>query len=61
MKKYNERWNNFEWYEKILVIPGLAVVGIISIILLPFFLFIYIGTLTMEFFDSEDDSHNIFY
>lgn len=61
MKKYKERWNALEWYEKILIIPGLSFAGLISIILLPLFLFFYIINLTIEFFEDSYDSNDLFY
>jgi hypothetical protein len=54
MNEYKERWNDFEWYEKILVTPGILLFGSICILVSPVILFMSMVILTIEFFGGDD-------
>jgi hypothetical protein len=57
---YIDRWDSFEWWEKVAVIPGIIFVSVIAIILFPIFLIIWIIGLTFRFF-GEEESDDLFY
>ena len=56
---YIDNWNRFEWWEKVGVIPGIIVVGIIVIIVSPIILLVWICSLTSRFLGEESD--DLFY
>jgi hypothetical protein len=53
--RYIDNWNRFEWWEKVAVVPGIIVVGIMVIMLSPVILLVWISTLVCRFLGKDED------